>query len=194
MILEPLRDSLRRHLHRHAAVARPAHAQRARRRRRRADSAHVRVLRARGARRSRRHACAASAARSIPSLDIAGVLLTMYDERTNLGQQVAQGHPRLLPGSRLRDRDPAQHPARRSAEPRHPRDPLRRQVARRRRPTSRSRASSWSASPDRRPRTRSPTMVDKRPALGRGLSALIPERPPRRQRAPRSRSKSTPIC
>ena len=65
-----------------------------------------------------------------PSLDIAGVLMTMYDERTNLGQQVAQGHPRVLQGPRLRHRHPAQRPARRSAEPRPARDPLRREVAR----------------------------------------------------------------
>ena len=65
-----------------------------------------------------------------PTLDIAGVLMTMYDERTNLGQQVAKRHPRVLQGPRLRHRHPAQRPARRSAEPRPARDPLRREVAR----------------------------------------------------------------
>ena len=46
--------SLRLHPRRHAAVARPAHAERAGRRRRRAHSAQLRVLRARRTRRSRR--------------------------------------------------------------------------------------------------------------------------------------------
>ncbi len=46
-----------------------------------------------------------------PSLDIAGVLLTMHDERTNLGQAGRQRHSRVLSGSRLRQRHPAQHSA-----------------------------------------------------------------------------------
>ena len=50
--LDAAARSIRSHLHRLSAVARPADAQRARRGRRRADSASLRILRARGPRRS----------------------------------------------------------------------------------------------------------------------------------------------
>ena len=66
-----------------------------------------------------------------PSLDIAGVLLTMYDERTNLGQQVAKDIREFFQDRVYQQRHPAQHPPRRSAEPRRAGDSLRRQVARR---------------------------------------------------------------
>ena len=77
-----------------------------------------------------------------PSLDIAGVVMTMYDERTNLGQQVARDIRDVLPGAGVHHRDPAQHPARRSAEPRHAGGDLRPASRAAPKPTSRSRASS----------------------------------------------------
>ena len=67
-----------------------------------------------------------------PALDIEGVLLTMFDERTNLGQQVAADVREVLQGESVSHRDSAQRPARRSAEPRHAGDSLRREIARRR--------------------------------------------------------------
>ena len=61
--LEPLRATLRSHLHRLPAVTRPPDPQRARCGRRGADSAALRVFRAGGTGRSRRNDCAVSAAR-----------------------------------------------------------------------------------------------------------------------------------
>ena len=66
-----------------------------------------------------------------PSLDIEGVLLTMHDERTNLGQQVARDVREFFKEKVYRHRDPAQRAARRSAEPRQARDSVRREIARR---------------------------------------------------------------
>ena len=112
-----------------------------------------------------------------PSLDIAGVLMTMYDERTNLGQQVARDIRAFFQDRVLRHRHPAQHPARRSAEPRHAGDPLRRRSRAAPKPTSRSRAKFLARDAAPAPPARSHTMAEKRPALGRGLSALIPDAP-----------------
>ena len=70
-------------------------------------------------------------ARLNPGLDIDGVVLTMFDERTNLGAAGRARRARVLQGEGLRDRHPAQRPPRRGAEPRDAGDPLRRQVARR---------------------------------------------------------------
>ena len=112
-----------------------------------------------------------------PSLDIAGVLLTMYDERTNLGQQVARDireffkdrvFDTVIPRNvRLGEAPSHGLPAilydvkSRGAEAYLA---LAREVARAR-----------TAAPSSRPRSH--TMVEKRPALGRGLSALIPDAP-----------------
>ena len=101
----------------------------------------------------------------------------MYDERTNLGQQVSRDIREFFQERVYEHGDPAQHPARRSAEPRPARDPLRRRSRAAPKPTSRSRASCSRATPALPPARRSHTMVEKRPALGRGLSALIPDAP-----------------
>ena len=63
---------------------------------------------------SRRCACASGVN---PTLDIEGVLLTMNDERTNLGQQVGRDVREFFK-ERSIDRDPAQRRACGSAEPR----------------------------------------------------------------------------
>jgi ParB family chromosome partitioning protein len=110
-----------------------------------------------------------------PSLDIAGVLMTMYDERTNLGQQVARDiraffqervYETVIPrnirlGRRRATACPPFSTTRDRAGPRH--------------------TSRWPASCGRGrappPPHRSSSMAEKRPALGRGLSALIPDAP-----------------
>jgi chromosome partitioning protein len=48
-------------------------------------------------------------------LVIAGVVLTMYDARTNLGQDVVDEVRRYFPNESLSDHHPAQHPSERSA-------------------------------------------------------------------------------
>ena len=117
------------------------------------------------------------AQRMNPALDIAGVLMTMYDERTNLGQQVAKDIREFFK-DRVFDTVIPRN-VRLGEAPSHglPGDSLRREVARHRKRTSRSPASFSRASPRRPPPARSHNMVDKRPALGRGLSALIPDTP-----------------
>ena len=132
-----------------------------------------------------------------PALDIEGVLLTMFDERTNLGQQVASDVREFFKEKVFQHRHPAQRPPRRSAEPRHARDSLRREIARRRsvprararsararrrgvnaRQTRRQTRSARNATDSARTTSDEATHADtKRPALGKGLSALIPDAP-----------------
>ena len=50
------------------------------------------------------------------SLKIEGVLLTMYDDRTNLTRQVEQDLRELLRKVGFRDRHPPQHTPRRSTQ------------------------------------------------------------------------------
>ena len=76
-----------------------------------ADPAALRILRARRARRARRHdAPNARVARRGPRLE--GVLLTMFDERTNLGQQVANEVREFFKGKKSFGRSfPATNPS-----------------------------------------------------------------------------------
>ena len=112
-----------------------------------------------------------------PALDIAGVLMTMYDERTNLGQQVARDIRAFFQDRVYTTVIPRN--IRLGEAPSHGVPAARLRCASRAapRPTSRWRAKC-SAAKARRPRSRSSNMAEKRPALGRGLSALIPDAPP----------------
>ena len=109
---------LRLHRHRLPAVARAADAQRARRGRRRGRADAGRVLRARGPVRAHRARSRACAAALNPELEIDGVLLTMYDARINLANQVARGSREVLRRQGLRDHRAAQRAPVRGAEPR----------------------------------------------------------------------------
>ena len=112
-----------------------------------------------------------------PSLDIAGVLMTMYDERTNLGQQVARDIREFFK-ERVFDTVIPRN-VRLGEAPSHGLPAILYDVksrgvgslprARARAARARSRAAT--------PQARSNTMAEKRPALGRGLSALIPDTP-----------------
>ena len=88
-----------------------------------------------------------------PALDVDGVLLTMYDERTNLGAQVAANVREFFKEKVFRDRHSAERPPRGGAEPRAAGNGLRRENHAARRRTTRSRANfsrSNRASPPRR--------------------------------------------
>ena len=129
-----------------------------------------------------------------PALDIAGVLMTMYDERTNLGQQVARDIRAFFEERVYTVVIPRN--VRLGEAPSHglPGDSLRRQVTRRR---GLSRARARSARARRRPHHRrhgATPWLTKRPALGRGLSALIPDTLPQARRSPTAASTSTPTC
>ena len=67
-----------------------------------------------------------------PSLDIEGVLLTMYDDRTNLGQLVARDVREFFKEKVFNTIIPRNVQARRGAEPRDAGGAVRREVARRR--------------------------------------------------------------
>ena len=118
-----------------------------------------------------------------PALDIEGVLLTMFDERTNLGQQVATDVREFFKEKVFRTVIPRN--VRLGEAPSHGMpvivydaksrgaeayDALAREDARALASAERSDRSSDSR-----------TTMEKRPALGKGLSALIPDAP-----APRS--------
>ena len=67
-----------------------------------------------------------------PGLALEGVVLTMYDDRTNLSQQVTRKPQSLLRRQALHDHHPPQHPPRRSPQPRQTRPALRPTLPRRR--------------------------------------------------------------
>ena len=176
-IVDALRARLRRHLHRLSAVARTADAERAGRRRRRADPAALRVLRARGL------ADLVGTMRRVrtalnPSLDIEGVLLTMYDDRTNLGQLVARDVREFFKDKVFNTIIPRN--VRLGEAPSHgvPGGAVRREVSRRRRVCGAgegdARASRGVSQIDI---NGDDLMIERRPALGKGLSALIPDAP-----------------
>ena len=65
-----------------------------------------------------------------PGLSIAGILLTMFDRRTNLSHQVAEEADHFLQRPRFQNHRAAKHPARRSAELRQAHPALRRRLPR----------------------------------------------------------------
>ena len=131
-------------------------------------------------------------AASIPSLDIAGVLLTMYDERTNLGQQVARDI-RAFFQERVFDTVIPRN-IRLGEAPSHGMPAILYDVKSRGAEAYLALAREVLArdAPPHRP-ARSSTMADKRPALGRGLTALIPDATAAGRLRRARRSTSTPI-
>ena len=129
-----------------------------------------------------------------PGLDIEGVLLTMYDERTNLGQQVARDVRGFFKEKTFNTVIPRN--VRLGEAPSHgmpvalydvksngseaylalARELLERDRRARAAGQVTSRRPGHSAPADPAAR-RDNEMVDKRPALGKGLSALIPDAP-----------------
>jgi len=110
-----------------------------------------------------------------PSLDIDGVLLTMYDERTNLGQQVSRDVRAFFKEKVFHTVIPRN--VRLGEAPSHGMPVILYDVKSRGAEAysrSRGRCSRATAAgrKPRRPRTEA-TMVEKRHALGRGLDALI---------------------
>ena len=79
-----------------------------------------------------------------PTLDIEGVILTMYDERTNLAQQVTEKPAQFLRSKAVQDSNPAQCSPGRSTQLWQAGGPLRRQITRRRKLSRTGRGSSCS--------------------------------------------------
>ena len=130
--------SLRLGPHRLPAVTRTPDRERADRGRRGPRPHPVRVLRPRGPQPVDRHGRISFARTSIPTSRSTGVVLTMYDARTNLSADVAAEVRKHLGAARVRDGRPAQRPPLRSAQPRAADRALRARRRRARRPTSSS--------------------------------------------------------
>ena len=151
--------------------------------RRGADSAALRILRTRRTRRSvgtmRRVRGALN-----PSLDIEGVLLTMSDDRTNLGQLVARDVRDFFKDKVFQHDHSAQRQARRGAEPWHARSSCDTKVARCRcyialAKEMLSRARGVMSGVQRNQVSGVRGGIDARTTTGsrKGLSALIPDAP-----------------
>ena len=119
-----------------------------------------------------------------PSLFVEGVVLTMYDDRTNLAQGVSSELKSFFGELLYETCNPAQHPPGRSPQPRQAGHSLRPELPRRRAPSQARRRKSCTAltsaipvpatQPNRQRGTAVNPTHDKRKALGRGLETLLP--------------------
>ena len=128
-----------------------------------------------------------------PRLDIEGVVLTMYDDRTNLGQLVARDVSEFFKEKVFNTIIPRN--VRLGEAPSHGLPAILYDAKSRGAAAYTALAQEMLGATSRLnvadAGTRSPPMIDKRPALGKGLSALIPDVPD----APRTGPlESTSIC